>query len=274
MLKSLSTFHFFVITVKVSEITCKNDCRMSINGWFHVSTPPVFEIPPFIPPSEGVYGTKAITQQSIDIDLDTWISPYYLNPPAVREIQGQMEEDSEISLRKYFKDEPFNEVLECLQYEGVKWKRVGPPSRRWYEVLVEDHLPHVLDRFLKLFRSSAMFSLLSKYTELELRTDKASMKYELQRWTPGCYSVSKICCFFENQRIYRINGVSGTSLKTAFYPAGFIFNSKSLTRQLFPKFLADPNRLRLAAEGTGRDHLLGMLTQFLSRRRADTVCVH
>lgn len=55
-------------------------------------------------------------------------------------------------------------------------------------------LPHSLERFLDLFQSKEMFNLLFKYTELELLSPNASMKYELQRWTPGSYSVRRCPC--------------------------------------------------------------------------------
>lgn len=77
----------------------------------------------------------------------------------------------------------------------LEWKKVGPPNRYSYEVLKSKNLPHSLERFLDLFQSKAMFSLLQKYTDLDLTTPVASMKLELQKWTPGNYSVS--------QKIYR-----------------------------------------------------------------------
>lgn len=72
----------------------------------------------------------------------------------------------------------------------VEWRKIGPPNRYSYEVLSSIRLPHSLERFLNLFQSKTMFNLLQKYTDLELTTSTASMKFELQRWTPGSYSVS------------------------------------------------------------------------------------
>lgn len=165
---------------------------MSINGWFHTRNPPDYDIPIYNPPLNGLYGSTTITQENVDIDLEAWIESIYLNPGTIQDVQGLIEQDSEISLGRYFKKEPLKEVLDALQYEGIKWNKVGPPNRRLYEVISEDNIPHALERFLKLFRSQQMFSLLSKYTDLELRGDKASLRYEFQRWTPGCYSVSTI----------------------------------------------------------------------------------
>lgn len=72
----------------------------------------------------------------------------------------------------------------------IEWRRVGPPNRYSYEVLHSETLPHSLERFLDLFQSKSMFNLLQKYTDLELTSPTASMKSELQKWTPGSYSVS------------------------------------------------------------------------------------
>lgn len=90
-------------------------------------------------------------------------------------------------------------VIKCYVWCGelniflctdIEWRRVGPPNRYSYEVLNCETLPHSLERFLDLFQSKAMFHLLQKYTDLELTTVGASMKFELQKWTPGSYSVS------------------------------------------------------------------------------------
>lgn len=171
-------------------MTCKDDCRMSINGWFHCKNAPVHKSLPKKRPDKGLYSNSFLQAQDVDIDLDTWISSIYLEAEAMAEIQRQIEDNSEISLRKFFNDEPFEEVLSNLRYDGLKWNKCGPPNWRCYEVLDESSLPHVLERFLKLFQSKQMFTLLQKFTDLDLSASKATVRYELQRWQPGCYSVS------------------------------------------------------------------------------------
>lgn len=77
-----------------------------------------------------------------------------------------------------------------LKILDICWVKVGPPNRYCYEVMDTKNVPHTIERFISLFQSNKIFSLLQKYTDLELACAKASMKFELQRWTPGCYSVS------------------------------------------------------------------------------------
>uniref|UniRef100_A0A6P7FK15 Prolyl 3-hydroxylase sudestada1 n=1 Tax=Diabrotica virgifera virgifera TaxID=50390 RepID=A0A6P7FK15_DIAVI len=74
-------------------------------------------------------------------------------------------------------------------FSDTQWISFGPPNRYCYEKIDMNNLPHVLERFLDLFQSSAMFSLLEQYTDLELSRPNASMKFELQRWTCGNYTL-------------------------------------------------------------------------------------
>ncbi|CAG9819240.1 unnamed protein product [Phaedon cochleariae] len=174
---------------QVAEVTCKDDCRLSINGWFHTKIPPVFETPSYILPDEGLYSKNVNKAIQVDIDLNSWINEDYLNSSSMQLIQKHIEEYSEISLRGFLKNESFNEILSCLQDEDLKWLKVGPPNRFTYEKVDITSLPHCLERFLSLFQSTQMFELLHKYTDLELNSYNASMKFELQKWTPGCYSL-------------------------------------------------------------------------------------
>lgn len=163
---------------------------MSINGWFHCKNAPIYKTPTRKRPEKGLYSNQMVPAEDIDIDLETWISSIYLEGDAIVEIQRQIEDNSEISLRKFFNEEPLEELLANLQYDGLKWEKCGPLNWRNYEVLDESNLPHVLERFLKLFKSKKMFSLLRKYTDLELDKSTSTVRYELQRWKPGYYSVS------------------------------------------------------------------------------------
>ncbi|XP_056635786.1 prolyl 3-hydroxylase OGFOD1 [Diorhabda carinulata] len=172
---------------QVAEVTCIDDCRLSINGWFHVKSPPVFKQPIYLPLNDGLYSRNYIKAKEVDIDLESWISEEYLNPKSVKLIQRHIEENSEISLRKFFKMECFSEISHTLESYDIIWTPVGPPNRYHYEKINLCNLPHILERFLDLFQSRMMFSLLQQYTDLELTTSNASMKFELQRWSCGNY---------------------------------------------------------------------------------------
>ncbi|RZC32276.1 prolyl 3-hydroxylase sudestada1, partial [Asbolus verrucosus] len=79
--------------------------------------------------------------------------------------------------------------LSINESDSLNWVKIGPPNRYCYEIVETNDLPQVLDRFLQLFRSKQMFSLLQRYTGLELAQKNATMKFELQKWSPGCYSL-------------------------------------------------------------------------------------
>ncbi|XP_049823656.1 prolyl 3-hydroxylase OGFOD1 isoform X2 [Aethina tumida] len=174
---------------QVAEVTSLNDCRMSINGWFHTKVPPVFDIPEYKPTDSALYGDHYSKAREVDIDLHSWICDDYLDDQSIKVIQQHIEDNSEISLKNYLKQEPFNEILKTLKSDEVTWKRQGPSNRYNYEVLDLTNLPYILDRCISLFQSTEMFSMLHRYTDLELTSPTAVMKFEFQRWTPGCYSL-------------------------------------------------------------------------------------
>lgn len=181
---------------------------MSINGWFHTKISPTFQSPPYKPLENGLYSKSCIKAKEVDIELVSWINEDYLDMKAIKLIQKHIEENSEISLRSFFKKESFNEILQTLKDEGnnkyflftysiftlkildICWVKVGPPNRYCYDVMDTKNVPHTIERFISLFQSTKMFNLLHKYTDLDLACTNASMKFELQKWTPGCYSVS------------------------------------------------------------------------------------
>ncbi|XP_050499772.1 prolyl 3-hydroxylase OGFOD1 isoform X1 [Diabrotica virgifera virgifera] len=174
---------------QVAEVTTIDDCRLSINGWFHVKIPPVFKAPIYHPLNDGLYSKNSIKAKEVDIDLVSWLSEDYLNSKSIKIIKKHIQENSEISLRKFFRSECFNEISRTLDSSDTQWISFGPPNRYCYEKIDMNNLPHVLERFLDLFQSSAMFSLLEQYTDLELSRPNASMKFELQRWTCGNYTL-------------------------------------------------------------------------------------
>lgn len=95
-----------------------SDCRLSINGWFHTKTPPVFKTPTH-QPSEGLFSNIELKAKEVDIELESWISEDYLEDGAISLIQKQIEDNSEISLESFFKEESFREIQQILQSEGT-----------------------------------------------------------------------------------------------------------------------------------------------------------
>lgn len=103
---------------KVAEVTTKNHCRLSINGWFHTKTPPVFQTPFYAAPPGGLFGNQRLGPKELDLDLESWIKPDYLDAKNIVYMQKYIEDNSEISLHGYFKREAFEGVLESLKYQG------------------------------------------------------------------------------------------------------------------------------------------------------------
>lgn len=121
----------------------------------------------------------------------------------------------------------------CTKYfifvSDIEWKKVGPPNRYSYEVLNSGTLPHSLERFLDLFQSKTMCGLLQKYTDLELTSATASMKMELQRWTPGSYSVSLHSKNYDNRRNGRRKWRSCRNILNLEIPNGSYWINTPLT---------------------------------------------
>lgn len=103
----------------MAEVTSLSDCRLSINGWFHTKTPPIFDTPSF-KPTEGLFSSNELKSKEVDIDLESWINEDYLEIGTINFIQKQIEENSEISLKSFFKGESFSEILHILQSKGIR----------------------------------------------------------------------------------------------------------------------------------------------------------
>ncbi|PNI63897.1 OGFOD1 isoform 3 [Pan troglodytes] len=84
------------------------------------------------------------------------------------QIQEEFEESSEILLKEFLKPEKFTKVCEALEHGDVEWSSRGPPNKRFYEKAEESTLPEILKECMKLFRSEALFLLLSNFTGLKL----------------------------------------------------------------------------------------------------------
>lgn len=102
----------------MAEVTSLSDCRLSINGWFHTKTPPVFKTPLY-QPSDGLFSKNEFKAKEVDIELESWINEDYLEVEAINLIQKQIEENSEISLKNFFKEESFREISQILQSKGM-----------------------------------------------------------------------------------------------------------------------------------------------------------
>ncbi|KAK5645035.1 hypothetical protein RI129_006335 [Pyrocoelia pectoralis] len=169
---------------QVEEIINRDDCRMSINGWFHSKN----DLPhkPLQTTSSGaVFSDNFLKPKMLDFSLESWIHPHYLDYEIIESIQQQIEDESEIALQYFIKADMWQNVVSNLYSSDLKWNKAGPPNRRSYHTLSEDNLPKDLSQFIDMFLSRQMFDLLKKLTDLDLQC----VRYELQRWGPQCYSL-------------------------------------------------------------------------------------
>uniref|UniRef100_H0V381 2-oxoglutarate and iron dependent oxygenase domain containing 1 n=1 Tax=Cavia porcellus TaxID=10141 RepID=H0V381_CAVPO len=100
--------------------------------------------------------------------LNEWINPSYLDMEYQAQIQEEFEERSEILLKEFLKPDKFEKVCEALEKGDVEWNSRGPPDKRFYEKAEESRLPDILKDCMELFRSEALFLLLSNFTGLKL----------------------------------------------------------------------------------------------------------
>uniref|UniRef100_A0A8C5ZGC6 2-oxoglutarate and iron dependent oxygenase domain containing 1 n=1 Tax=Marmota marmota marmota TaxID=9994 RepID=A0A8C5ZGC6_MARMA len=113
--------------------------------------------------------------------LYEWINPTYLDMDYQAQIQEEFEERSEILLKEFLKPEKFAKVCEALEQGDVEWSSRGPPNKRFYEKAEESKLPDVLKDCMELFRSEALFLLLSNFTGLKLHFLAPSEEIEDQK---------------------------------------------------------------------------------------------
>ncbi|KAM3829171.1 prolyl 3-hydroxylase OGFOD1 [Vipera latastei] len=147
---------------QVSEVISKEKCRLSVSGWFHgpsVARPPR-HVEPQIPRSPHIPRDHEI--------LYDWINPVYLDMDSQAQIQEEFEDRSEILLKDFLKRDKYQLVCKALKTEELSWSTRGPPNNRHYEKAEEKNMPAILKECLELFRSEALFLLLSNFTGLKL----------------------------------------------------------------------------------------------------------
>lgn len=109
---------FFILVLQVEEVLTMNYCRLSINGWFHVSEVPKFDVPKKENPQVGLFSENLIKALEIDAEIQTWIKEKFLQNHVMDQIQKHIEEYSEISLEGFFIDKKFTDVVNALNNSG------------------------------------------------------------------------------------------------------------------------------------------------------------
>ncbi|KAG1694108.1 Prolyl 3-hydroxylase OGFOD1 [Nymphon striatum] len=146
---------------QVSEVFSKDKSRITIGGWYH--GPSVKRPPPFIKPSPSLISPKFIEEKMVY----SWINPSYIDMATQKEIRTKFKELSEIELEKFINFEKYEEICNALKENRIKWKEVGPANRRCYESCEMNSLPEIINQFIKLMQSEALFLILSSLTGLK-----------------------------------------------------------------------------------------------------------
>lgn len=187
-----NTFIFFEVCDtsfhQVSEVTNFDFPRLTINGWFHGSNENLSIRPKIV---------QTLYCEPYQIDLTSMIkniiNPVYLKEESILDIKLQLEEASEVCLEDFFQESFYDEVLLTLQTaEPVCWTPVGPINVKNYETLNLNEAPTFLKQFIDIFYSQTFFTLLHRYTGLDLSGAEAKSPkchIQLQRWTKGCYDL-------------------------------------------------------------------------------------
>lgn len=147
---------------QVSEVLSEGKCRLSINGWYHFAAPlprPPRYVEPPLPRRSFVEIEEELVYE--------WLNPIYLEEKVQAQILEKFEEDSEIELQGFLREDKYQELVEQLK-NGLVWSKRGPPNKRCYGVLSEENVPEIVRSARRFFQSEAMFLLLSNFTGLRL----------------------------------------------------------------------------------------------------------
>ncbi|XP_064476633.1 prolyl 3-hydroxylase OGFOD1-like [Ornithodoros turicata] len=203
-----NTIVFFEVTPvsfhQVAEVLSEDKVRLSVGGWFH--GPPVERPEPYVEPLPLMYGHCAIEEEV----FRSWINPTYLIDEIGEQIRTRFKNESEIHLEDFLQEERCKAVEAALRASDMKWRKRGPPNRR--NIFESDgELPPIVDECLRVFRSEAMFLILSSLTGLKLHElatfgnsdsdaedsndagsggDGPRCRYSLRRWSHGNYTLA------------------------------------------------------------------------------------
>ncbi|XP_054158326.1 prolyl 3-hydroxylase OGFOD1-like [Oppia nitens] len=160
-------FAFFEVSPvtwhQVSEVVSDSKIRLSVNGWFH--GPRIVRPQPNLEP-------QLTTEPATDVPLDvvqSWINPLYLDDSTQWEIRSRFGDLSEIVLQDFFAYDKYHELARALKdSEAIVWRRTGPPNMRRYDSASVNSCPAIVLEAYELFRSEAMYLILSNLTGLKL----------------------------------------------------------------------------------------------------------
>ncbi|KAH7970758.1 hypothetical protein HPB49_015324 [Dermacentor silvarum] len=177
ILPRFNSFAFFEVSPvsfhQVAEVLSEDKVRLSVGGWFH--GPPVSRPEPYVEPL-----LERLSWSHIEEDLlRAWVSPTYLADSIAKQVRQQFKSTSEIHLQEFLQEDKCKALEEALSDPTVFWSQQGPPNRRWTLKYPTPMAP-VVEECLQVFRSEAMFLILSNLTGLEAAPPVHSRRQQLQ----------------------------------------------------------------------------------------------
>ena len=161
----------------VEEVFCKDDQRLSINGWFHVDN---FDkqVPETagdglkcIEPNLYEFLRPVVLVDRVEKFFHECISKEYLMEKTCFLIRRKFKKKSEINLTNFLVKEKFDEICAGLR-EATKLeenlKQIGPYNKRNYKLIKLDKLPQICRDLYDAFQSELFFMLMSRLTGLDL----------------------------------------------------------------------------------------------------------
>lgn len=157
-------FAFFEVSPvsfhQVAEVLSEDKVRLSVGGWFH--GPPVERPEPYIEPLPERLPCCRIEEQL----FRSWINPTFLADSIAIQIRSQFQKTSEIHLDEFLRPDKCKALEEALLAPEVLWSQCGPRNHRW-TLEYPTPMPAVVEECLRVFRSEAMFLILSNLTGLK-----------------------------------------------------------------------------------------------------------
>ncbi|KAH8035716.1 hypothetical protein HPB51_008083 [Rhipicephalus microplus] len=173
ILPRFNSFAFFEVSPvsfhQVAEVLSEDKVRLSVGGWFH--GPPISRPEPYIEPL-----LKHLSWCHIEEELlREWVSPTYLADSIAEQVREQFKKESEIHLQEFLlasapsspAEDKYKALEEALSDPNIFWKQQGPRNRRWTLECPTPVAP-IVEECLQVFRSEAMFLILSNLTGLSL----------------------------------------------------------------------------------------------------------
>lgn len=158
----------------VSEVFCRDDFRLSINGWFHSETK-IGSFTPDIEKSIEPCPYTLLKPIPLNPRLEKFFSetfnPEYMLESTCSVIRPRFKKKSEINLENFLVKERFNEISNALReitQDEENLMHVGPYNKRNYKVIRQDKLPQICKDLFDAFRCDLFFMVLSRLTGLHL----------------------------------------------------------------------------------------------------------